>query len=77
MGIFGLQGIPGIHLLGQGLHGGDVDAAALGILEQHAEDGEFRADGFPAARGRAHEHVVVAVVHRVENWGKRGESPWI
>ena len=55
------------HDLGEGFDRRHVDAPPLGILRDHAEDGELRADRLPAAGRGADEHVVVAVVERVEH----------
>lgn len=57
------------HLLCQGLHGGDVHTASLRVLQQHPEDGKLSTNGFPASRGGAHKHVVVAVIDGVKHWG--------
>lgn len=56
------------HLLCQSLHGGNIDTASLRILQQHPQDGKLSTDGLPAARGGPDKHVIITVVHGVENW---------
>ena len=56
-----------LHLLSQGLHRRDVYTAALHVVQQHPQDSKLGTYGLPAARGRAHKHVVIAVVQSVEH----------
>lgn len=58
------------YLLCQGLHGGDVHAASLRVLEQHPQDGKFSTNGLSASRGGTHKHIVVTVINCVKHWGQ-------
>lgn len=62
MGVNGLT-----NLLSQGVQWSDVDAATLRVLGEHTQDGKLCADCLSASCRRPEEHVVVAVVHRVED----------
>ena len=61
-------------LLSQGLQRSNVDAAGIRVLGEHTQDSKLRADGFATARGRPQEHIVVAVVHRVEHCNRTTED---
>ena len=53
--------------MSESLDGCDVDASIVGVLSEHAQDGKLSTDRLAAARRRAHKHVVVTVVDRVEH----------
>ena len=74
-GVVGGNSTPGEqHLLGQGLHWGDVDTAALRVLQQHPQDGKLRTDGLPAAGGSSHKDIFITVIDCVEDWKGRGKE---
>lgn len=56
-----------LYLLSQCLHGGDVDAATLCVVQQHPENCKLSADGLSTACWSSNKHTVVAVVDGVED----------
>lgn len=56
-----------LYLLSQCFHGGDVDAAALGVVQQHPQDCKLGTDCLSTSCWSSHKHTVVAVVDGVED----------
>lgn len=60
-----------LYLFSQSFHWGDVDTATFNVVQQHPQNSKLSTDGLSTARGSAHKHVIVTVVHSVEHWRDR------
>lgn len=59
------------YLFSQRFHGGDVDTATFGVVQQHPQNSKLSTDGLSTAGGSSHKHIVITVVHSIEHWGER------
>lgn len=56
------------YLFSQCFHRCDVDTATFCIVQQHPQNSKLSTDGLSTAGGSSHKHIIITVVHSIEDW---------